>query len=154
MEPEHTKGKILLQWIEKGSDHVLKPHQASDGTLRFIVLATLLLFPPSIPPRLIILDEPELGLHPKALSALRSLFNLSRQYSQIIVATQSSEFLDYFTADDVIVVDRSQFAPDENEPQSLPSTFMKRKNAEELSEWLNDYTLSELWNKNVLGGRP
>jgi predicted ATPase len=134
---------IMLRWREVNSDEEFGAHVLSDGTLRFIALAALLLQPPEDLPPVVFIDEPELGLHPYALAVLASLLRQAANHSQIIVATQSPTLLDHFEPQDVIVVDRVNGA-----------TEFRRKSPEELAEWLEEYTLSELWYKNVLGGSP
>lgn len=138
---------IQLEWRQRGSDYPFRAHQLSDGTLRFICLATVLLQPS--PPPTMLFDEPELGLHPYALTLLGNLFRQAVKTSgksvlqQIIISTQSAPLLNEFTPADVIIVDRTH----------SESTF-RRLISDELSEWLQEYTLGELWQKNVLGGRP
>ena len=138
-----TAERVLLQWRERDSDLIFGPHQASDGTIRMIALVTLLLQPPESLPNLIILDEPELGLHPYAIQILAGMIKAVSVRSQVIVATQSAMLLDYFEPEDVIVVDRVG-----------RDTHFSNLPAAELEEWLAEYSLSELWEKNVLGGRP
>ena len=139
--------QIRLEWLQKGSDYPFRASQLSDGTLRFICLATALLQPS--PPPTMLFDEPELGLHPYALTLLANLFQQAalqygeRVIRQVIVSTQSALLLNEFTAEDVIIVERAQGQ----------STFRRLKR-DDLSEWLNEYALGELWQKNVLGGRP
>ncbi len=133
--------KIRLQWQEKGSDEYFNAHALSDGTLRFICLVTLLLQPK--PPTTIIIDEPELGLHPFAISLLAELLKSASLNSQIIVSTQSVPFINQFEPEDIIVVDRLDGQ----------STF-KRLDAESLHVWLEDYSIGELWEKNLIGGSP
>ncbi len=137
--PDH----VMLYWRARGSDYEFGPHQLSGGTLRFIALATLLLQPAEFLPGIVIIDEPELGLHPYAIKILGSLIQDAANFTQIIVATQSAALVDQVDADDVIVADMVDGA----------SQF-KRQSREKLKEWLHAYTLSELWEKNVLGGRP
>lgn len=132
---------IFLNWLEKGSDEYFNAHNLSDGTLRFIALATLLLQPEL--PKTIIIDEPELGLHPFAIQKLGALIKSASTKSQIIISTQSVNLVDQFTADDIIIVERID-----------EQTVFSRQNEEQLKDWLDEYTLSELWEKNVLGGRP
>jgi len=135
--------QIVLRWKQKGLDNTLLPSQLSDGTLRFICLATLLLQPAELQPATIIIDEPELGLHPYAITILAELVKKAATRKQIILATQSVEFLDHFEPEDVIVVDRSENGSE-----------FKRLDLEQLKAWLeDDYTLGELWNKNLFGGR-
>ena len=132
---------IKLEWKEVGSDKYFNGHALSDGTLRFICLATLLLQPD--PPETIILDEPELGLHPYAIRVLAELFNSVSTKSQLVVATQSVTLVNQLTPDDIVIVERE-------DGQSV----FKRPNKEEISEWLDDYGLGDLWEKNIIGGRP
>ena len=82
------------------------PHQLSDGTLRAICLITLLLQPENELAGLIVVDEPELGLHPYALNVIASLFKKASHHTQVLIATQSSSFFDNFDPEDVVVVNR------------------------------------------------
>jgi predicted ATPase len=134
---------IQLEWQQTGSDYPFRANQLSDGTLRFICMATALLQPN--PPPTALFDEPELGLHPFALTVLGNLFKQSAEpYGrQIIISTQSAQLLNEFEPTDVVVVERTDGE----------STFRRLEPAD-LSEWLEDYTLGELWLKNLLGGRP
>lgn len=134
---------VYLFWKKQGSDYILTPNQLSDGTIRFIALATLLLAPRKIQPDVIVIDEPELGLHPLAIRILANMIKQAAENLQILVATQSPLFLDFFDANDVLVFE----APNE-------ITTVKRLNQDELSAWAQEYTLSELWGKNVIGGQP
>lgn len=133
--------KIRLEWHERDSDTYFDGHALSDGTLRFICLSTLLLQPN--PPTTILLDEPELGLHPFAITVLVDLLRHAAQRTQVIASTQSVTLVDKLSPEDLIVVDR----------EGAESTF-KRLGEEEITSWLDDYALGELWEKNVLGGRP
>ncbi len=135
--------EIILNWRDKDSDEIFGPHQLSDGTLRALSLITLLLQPVEDLPDLIIVDEPELGLHPVAKHIVAGLLKKASYHCQVIVATQSSSLVDAFEPDDVIVVDRVD----------RQSTF-RRLDAESLQEWLKEYTLGQLWEKNVFGGGP
>ena len=134
---------VLLQWREIGTDLVFSPHQVSDGTLRAMALVALLLQPIDDLPDVLILDEPELGLHPYAINIIGSLINSVSNHCQVILATQSTLLIDCFAPEDIIVVERDK----------RQSTF-QRLDPSELEDWLEEYSLSELWNKNVLGGRP
>ena len=135
--------KIQLEWRQKGSEAYFDVHSFSDGTLRFIALTTLLLQPESFRPSLILLDEPELGLHPYAIHLLAAMLEHASVDSQIIVATQSPILLDYFKPEDVLVAERVDGA-----------TEFHRQDSERLAAWLEEYSLGELWEKNELGGRP
>ncbi|QKJ31565.1 AAA family ATPase [Mucilaginibacter mali] len=142
LQPDQLNpNQIELRWKEKGYDNLFNAYSLSDGTLRFICLCTLLLQPD--PPNTIIIDEPELGLHPAAIIKLGAMIQSASVHSQIIVSTQSINLLDNFKPEDIIVVDR------END-----QTIFKRLSKSTLGEWLDNYTLGELWKKNVLGGRP
>jgi len=144
LAPMRTKQEqIELEWYERGEDTPFKAHHLSDGTLRFICLATVLLQPIENRPKTILIDEPELGLHPYAITVLASLIKSASQETQIIVSTQSVDLLSEFSADDVIVVNR------ENN-----QSVLTRLKADELDTWLQEYSLGELWKKNILGGRP
>ena len=133
--------ETLLEWRQKGSDYPFHPSQISDGTLRFICLATALLQPD--PPSTILLDEPELGLHPYALTLLAGLIQKASIKTQVIVSTQSAALIDHFQPEDIVIVER----------QDGESIFRRLKK-EELKIWLDDYSLGELWQMNVVGGRP
>jgi predicted ATPase len=135
---------VELEWTERGDpDTPYRAHVLSDGTLRFICLTTLLLQPIHLLPDTVLIDEPELGLHPYAINLLADMLKEVAETKQIIVSTQSVELLNYFEPQDVVVVERENDA----------STF-KRLDAQELADWLEDYSLGELWKRNILGGRP
>jgi predicted ATPase len=143
---EFSGDSILLNWRERDEhQYIFGPHQISDGTLRFMALATLLMQPPELLPAIIIIDEPELGLHPLAISILAGMVRSASQYSQVILATQSPRLVDEFDADDIVVIERDK--------ESKKSIF-KKLDSEKLQNWLNEYSISELWEKNVLGGQP
>lgn len=133
--------RILLEWKEKNSDMVFSANQLSDGTLRMMALVTLLLQPNL--PSLICIDEPELGLHPYAIQVLASLLKMASMKSQIIVSTQSVTLVDALEPGDLVVVNRKE-----------GQTVFERLDQEKLEQWLSEYSLGELWEKNVIGGRP
>lgn len=136
--------RMQLEWSNSSDpDSVLGPQQLSDGTLRFISLATLLMQPAELQPELILIDEPELGLHPFALTLLAEMLQDASHTRQVIVSTQSADLVSELDPEDVVVVDRNEDA----------STFT-RLDRERLSEWLEDYALGDLWKMNILGGRP
>ena len=142
LEPDALNpDKIRIEWEEKGSDTYFGPAALSDGTLRFICLSTLLLQPTL--PSLILIDEPELGLHPAAIQVLAGLLQSAATRTQLIVATQSVTLINQLLPEHVWIVDRE-------EGQSV---FRHLKGAD-MSSWLEDYGLGELWEKNILGGRP
>lgn len=125
----------------KDSDYKLWPSQLSDGSLRFICLATALLQPD--PPTTIIIDEPELGLHPYAITLLGGLLKSASERMQVIISTQSVPLVDQFELEDLIIVERDK-----------DGTKFKKLEIQEYEGWLEDYSTGELWEKNILGGRP
>jgi predicted ATPase len=133
--------ETLLEWRQKASDYPFHPSQISDGTLRFICLATALLQPNT--PSTILLDEPELGLHPYALNLLAGLIQKAAARTQVIVSTQSAALIDNFEPEDIIVVERKN-----------GESVFSRPDTEKLKIWLEDYSLGEIWCKNIIGGRP
>jgi predicted ATPase len=138
---ESGEEQIRLLWRQKDSDYALWSSQLSDGSIRFICLVTALLQPN--PPSTIIIDEPELGLHPYAISLLGALLRSASKRMQVIVSTQSVPLLNEFSLDDLIVVERENGA-----------TVFKRLEEKDFESWLEDYSVGELWEKNILGGRP
>ncbi len=135
---------IDLEWREIGRpDSTWKAHVLSDGTLRFMCLASLLLQPEHFLPDIVIIDEPELGLHPFAINVLAGLIKRAAETKQVIVSTQSVELLNAFEPEDLVVVERENNA-----------SVFKRLDADDLKDWLEDYALGELWKRNILGGRP
>jgi len=141
LEPQQLgpKRKVSLTWKTKGSDYPMQPYHLSDGSIRFICLATALLQPD--PPSTIIIDEPELGLHPEAIRILGELIGDAAKRTQIIAATQSPLLLDQFSIEDIVVVNRK-------EGQSV----FERLKRSDFDEWLKDYSVGELWSKNVIQG--
>lgn len=133
--------QIRLLWRQKDSDYIFWPSQLSDGSIRFICLVTALLQPD--PPSTIIIDEPELGLHPYAITLLGSLLRSASTRMQVIVSTQSVPLVNEFSIDDLIIVEREQ-----------GDSVFKRLGEDEFQSWLEDYSVGELWEKNILGGRP
>lgn len=134
--------KIQIEWIDQDVEDVtFNSYHLSDGTLRFIALTTLLMQPS--PPATIIIDEPELGLHPVAINKLAGLIRKASTKSQIIVSSQSVNLVNNFDPEDLILADRA-----DNE------TVFKRPKAEELDKWLEEYSLGEVWEKKIIGGQP
>ncbi len=134
---------IRMEWRHKGSDQYFDASSLSDGTLRFIALATLFLQPMKLRPSVILVDEPELGLHPYAIEVLASLVRQASQETQVIVSTQSSLLLDHFAPEEVLIANRVD-----------GGTQFTRLNREQLGKWLDDYSLGQLWEKNQFEGRP
>lgn len=142
LQPEAlNKDLIRLRWRHKGRDEIFDVNDLSDGTLRFIALTALLLQPD--PPATIILDEPELGLHPAALGLLAALMQRAAPQVQIIAATQSPTFADQFGWQDFIVADRLDDA-----------SHYRRLAQTEVGPWMDEFAMGEIWQKNLIGGRP
>lgn len=135
--------KIRLEWQERGSDVLFGPNVLSDGTLRFICLATLFLQPRERLPATIILDEPELGLHPYAIVLLADMVRAAAVHTQVVLSTQSVTLVNQFTPEEILVVDREQGI-----------STIRRLSADETAHWLERYGLGDLWEKNLIGGRP
>jgi predicted ATPase len=134
---------IKLEWKHKNSDLYFDASSLSDGTLRFIALTTLFLQPKECLPSVILVDEPELGLHPYAIEMLASLIRPASNNAQVIVSTQSSLLLDHLDPEDVLVANRVDGGTQITRLESAP-----------LVEWLKDYSLGQLWEKNEFAGRP
>lgn len=133
---------VRLYWVDQRG-YRFDAHDLSDGTLRAIALITALAQPSSCRPLFIAIDEPELGLHPAAVSIVAALMSSISVSHKVLIATQSPALLDHFKPEDVVVVE-----------QRGGETEFKRLDPTELETWLEDYTLAELYDKNVLGGRP
>lgn len=144
LEPDRlNEGTIRLAWKHKNSELYFGPSSLSDGTLRFIVLAALFLQPEEFRPSVILVDEPELGLHPYAITLLASLVKQASAKTQVILSTQSAWLLDHFEPQQVLVAERIE-----------SSTSISRLDPKPLAQWLDEYSLGQLWEKNEIGGRP
>lgn len=143
---EPNNGFVNLNWRDNSAnDYIFTSDQFSDGTIRFIALATLLLQPGKTMPSVIIIDEPELGLHPFAISQLAEMIRDASLHAQIIISTQSAMLIDEFPASCVTIVENSE---------TSNYTTVRQLDEKNLQLWLQDYSLSELWTKNVIGGQP
>lgn len=144
LEPDKLNPeKIRLEWKHRNSEAYFDAASLSDGSLRFIALATLFLQPERLRPPVILVDEPELGLHPYAITLLASLIKQASVKTQVILSTQSSLLLDHFQPEDVLVADLVDGA-----------TQLTRLDSSKLAAWLENYSLGQLWEKNEFGGRP
>ncbi len=141
---EESFGRVSLRWKAKGIDKTFGAHLTSDGSLRFFALVTLLNLPSEMLPNVILLDEPELGLHPAAIGLIAGMIRQLRYEKQVIVATQSPLLVDEFGLEEIMVLDLDD-----------GKTSLRKLNQEEYGVWLEqDYTSGQLWQKNLLGGRP
>lgn len=140
---EESYGKASLRWKAKETDKTFGAHLTSDGSLRFFALTTLLNLPPAMLPDVILLDEPELGLHPAAMTLVGGMIQALGRDRQIIVATQSPLLVDTFGLNEIIVLELQD-----------GETKVRRLDTREYQHWLKEYTTGELWQKNLLGGRP
>ena len=144
LEPgPHNTETIRLAWVHQSSDKYFSAAALSDGSFRFIALAVLFLQPQQFRPSVILVDEPELGLHPYAIALLASLVKQASAYTQVILSTQSGLLLDHFEPEDVLVAESVRGA-----------TELTRLESAKLEAWLSDYSLGQLWEKNEIGGRP
>jgi len=142
LDPVAVNGSVRLDWLDD-RDQRFGCHQLSDGTLRALALITVLSQPTERLPRLISIDEPELGLHPAAIALIAELCRSICRHTQIVLSTQSTELIDHFMVDEVVVVEREEGA-----------TSLKRLKKPDLRLWLEDYSLRDLYAKGVIGGTP
>ena len=144
LEPMRVdSNSILLNWKDRDSTHLFGPHELSDGTLRTMALIALLAQPEVDLPPLIVIDEPEIGLHPYALEIVAALIKSASVHTTIVVATQSAGLVNQFAPEDIITVTRER----------AESKFV-RQNSETLAAWLQDYSMGEIWERNLIGGTP
>lgn len=143
---EPVGNTISLRWVDNSAtDYRLNAYQFSDGSMRYIALATLLLQPENTMPSVIIIDEPELGLHPYAITQLAEMIKDASGHAQIIIASQSKDLVDHFDIDNILIVGMDE---------QKQCTTVTKLNDEDYRLWLEHYTVSELWDKNLIGGRP
>lgn len=140
---EEEYGKVQLRWQHKDMDKTVGAYMTSDGMLRFFALVTLLSLPSEMLPSVLLLDEPELGLHPAAVALIGAMIDTVAMDRQVIVATQSPLLVDNFRLDEIVVLELEK-----------GRTTVRRFDESEYSQWLDEYSTGELWQKNVLGGRP
>ena len=140
---EERYGKVMLRWKLSDSDETFGAHLTSDGSLRFFALVTLLNLPSEMLPDVILLDEPELGLHPAAIVLVANMIKSVATERQVIVATQSPLLVDAFGLDEIVVLELCD-----------KRTEFRRLNVDDYKNWLDDFTTGELWQKNLIGGRP
>lgn len=141
---EESYGRVFLRWKAKGTDKTIGAHLTSDGSLRFFALVTLLNLPPEMLPNVLLLDEPELGLHPAAIALIGGMIKALAEERQIIVATQSPLLVDAFGLEEIFVLDLHD-----------GRTEFRKLTPDDYCVWLDDnFTPGELWQKNLLGGRP
>lgn len=136
-------GGMRLRWQSRHSSVIYGANDLSDGTIRFIALTTLFMQPEL--PQTIIIDEPELGLHPSAIAKLAGMIkSVAEKECQVIIATQSTDLISHFEPEDIVTVD-----------QLNGESIFKRLNSDTLSQWLEDYTIDDLWKRNIISsGQP
>lgn len=138
LEPLH--GKIALRWQHKYGDKTIGAHLTSDGSLRLFCLMTLLNLPSDMLPDVLFLDEPELGLHPYAITLVSEMLRQVSQTQQVFVATQSPYLVDCFDLENIIVARLKDGA-----------TELKTFDKAAYQQWLDDeYQISDLWLQNIL----
>ena len=143
---EINTGSVWLTWQDRSNpSYVYGPQQLSDGSIRFIALAAALLSPPRLMPGLVLLDEPELGLHPHAIDKLVGMIKIASANSQVIVATQAPRLVDGFDAEQVRLLDVDRITGE---------TIVSSPRADSLAAWIGKYSTSELWERNILNIRP
>ena len=136
-------GKVALRWRSGYSDKTYGAHLTSDGSLRFFAIAALLNLPAEMLPSVLLLDEPEFGLHPKAIALVGDMIRALSESRQVIVATQSPLLVDAFELDEVFVLEIQE-----------GRTVLRQDDPDRLRSWLDEFSVGELWQKNLLGGRP
>ncbi|RNL83703.1 chromosome segregation protein SMC [Sinomicrobium pectinilyticum] len=136
-------GQVLLRWKEKGTNKIFNSGQASDGMLRSIALISLLAQNPKDLPTVLFLDEPELGLHPSAIDAVAGLIKAASTHCQVFIATQSISMVNNFELDDIVVIERKGRASEYTRPD-----------AKALEVYLDEFSTGQIWEKNIIGGRP
>lgn len=144
LEPDEA-GMVMLKWKQHGCETVFDSYYFSDGTLRFIALVTLLLSPVGLRPKCILLDEPELGLHPFAIHLLTELMRsfVSDGKHQIIATTQSVTFVNMFQPEDIVVASVAE-----------NGSHFSRLERDDVKAWLEDFAMGEIWERNIIGGTP
>ena len=143
---EVNNGSVWLTWQDRyNPSYLYGPQQLSDGSIRFIALAAALLSPPKLMPGLILLDEPELGLHPHAIDKLVGMIKMASVNSQVVVATQAPRLVDGFDVEHVRLVDVDRMSGE---------TIVTKPDANALVAWIGKYSTSELWERNVLNTCP
>ena len=140
---EERYGKVMLRWKPKDAEETFGAHLTSDGSLRFFALVTLLNLPPQMLPDVLLLDEPELGLHPAAIVLIGNMIKSLATERQVVIATQSPLLVDAFSLDEIVVLELRD-----------KRTEFRRLDADDYQIWLDDFTTGELWQKNLIGGRP
>ena len=146
LDDPRDEGNAILCWKDRGFPMVkFNPNQLSDGSLRFIALITLLLLPQEMLPEIVLLDEPEIGLHPKALVLLHGIIKQASKKCQIVLTTQSGTFVNLFDPEEIVVVERDVIKG---------YSVAKRLNTPQLKSWLEEFSIAEIWEKNLFGGNP
>lgn len=140
--PPVAAGTLAMTWKDTTSKNPFYMHQLSEGTLRFLWLVTLLQSPGLTAVTLI--DEPEVSLHPELLSLLAELMREASQRTQLIVATHADRLVRSLKPEEVL-------AMNVNDDGAAEMTWA---NDLDLQQWLDEYTLDEVWRLGRMGARP
>ena len=139
--PPVASGMLTMTWHDKKFQKPLYMHELSEGTLRFIWLISLLQSPRLS--TITMIDEPEVSLHPELLSLLVDVMREASKRTQLVIATHSDRFVRFLRPEEVVVMDI-------NEDGFAEATWA---NTMDLSNWLADYSLDEIWQMGAMGGR-
>ena len=140
---EENSNRVQLRWRAKWSNKTIGTHITSDGSLRFFALVTLLNLPSEMLPEVLLIDEPEVGLHPAAVSLIGEMIKSIATERQVIVTTQSPRLVDVFEIDEILVLDLHE-----------GQTLVRHLSSDDYQAWLSEYSSGDLWEKNLFGGRP
>jgi len=139
--PPVAAGTLAMTWKDANFSRPLYMHQLSEGTLRFLWLATLLQSPGLT--AVTLLDEPEVSLHPELLNLLAGLLREASARTQLIVATHADRLVRFLQPNEVVTMDLA----DDGTAQASWADHM------DLEEWLKEYSLDEVWRLGRMGGR-
>ncbi|MBO3457475.1 AAA family ATPase [Aetokthonos hydrillicola Thurmond2011] len=132
-------GTVQIFIREENLAQPIPATRLSDGTLRYLFLMALLLDP--TPPPLICIEEPEIGLHPDILPTIAEMLIEASQRTQLIVTTHSDALVSSLPPEAVLVFERDE-----------QGSHLRRLDPEKLKDWLENYTLGDLWRMGEIGG--
>lgn len=140
--PPVAAGMLAMTWKDKGFNKPFFMQELSEGTLRFLWLVSLLQSPGLS--TITMIDEPEVSLHPELLGILADLMREAANRTQLVIATHSDRLIRFLKPGEVVVMD--------NDLDGYTSATWGDKL--DLEEWLNEYSLDEVWRMGRMGGRP